>query len=120
VTWADIPPYFDAADVFAMPSRTRLAGLEPEGLGIVFLEAAACGKPVIVGRSGGAPDAVDDGVTGYVVDPTSPDEIAARVVELLTDPDKARAMGEAGRIRAQADWQWDDIAARCREYLADA
>jgi phosphatidyl-myo-inositol dimannoside synthase len=55
-----------------------------------------------------------------VVDPTSPDEIAARVVELLTDPDKARAMGEAGRIRAQADWQWDDIAARCREYLADA
>ena len=117
VTWASIPPYFDAADVFAMPSRTRLAGLEPEGLGIVFLEAASCGKPVIVGRSGGAPDAVDDGVTGFVVDPTSPDEIAARTVELLTDPAKARAMGDAGRARAQADWQWDDIAARCRAYL---
>ncbi|MDM7855756.1 glycosyltransferase family 4 protein [Cellulomonas alba] len=117
VAWADIPPYFDAADVFAMPSRTRLLGLEPEGLGIVFLEAASCGKPVVVGRSGGAPDAVDDGVTGFVVDPRSPDEIAARLVELLTDPERARAMGALGRARAQADWQWDDIAARLREYL---
>jgi phosphatidylinositol alpha-1,6-mannosyltransferase len=117
VAWADIPPYFDAADVFAMPSRTRLLGLEPEGLGIVFLEAASCGKPVLVGRSGGAPDAVDDGVTGFVVDPRSPDEIAARLVELLTDPERAREMGARGRARAQADWQWDDIAARCREYL---
>ncbi len=117
VPWAQIPPYFDAADVFAMPSRTRMLGLEPEGLGIVFLEAASCEKPVVVGRSGGAPDAVDDGVTGYVVDPRSPAEIAERVVELLTDRDKAREMGRLGRERAQRDWQWDDIAARCREYL---
>jgi phosphatidylinositol alpha-1,6-mannosyltransferase len=72
---------------------------------------------VVVGRSGGAPDAVDDGVTGFVVDPRSPDEIAARLVELLTDPERAREMGARGRARAQADWQWDDIAARCREYL---
>jgi phosphatidyl-myo-inositol dimannoside synthase len=100
-----------------MPSRTRLLGLEPEGLGIVFLEAASCGKPVVVGRSGGAPDAVDDGVTGFVVDPRSPAEIAARLVELLTEPDRAREMGEKGRARAQADWQWDDIAARLRGYL---
>lgn len=117
VTWKEIPPYFDAADVFAMPSRTRLLGLEPEGLGIVFLEAASCGKPVIVGRSGGAPDTVVDGVTGYVVDPRSTDEIATRIAALLLDPDNARAMGAVGRARAQKDWQWDDIAAQCREYL---
>ncbi|MBT0992710.1 glycosyltransferase family 4 protein [Cellulomonas sp. DKR-3] len=117
VPWAEIPPYFDAADVFAMPSRTRLLGLEPEGLGIVYLEAASCGKPVVVGRSGGAPDAVVDGVTGYLVDPRSPADVAARLVELLTDRETARRMGEAGRERARADWQWDAVARTCRGYL---
>jgi phosphatidylinositol alpha-1,6-mannosyltransferase len=116
-TWKDMPPYFDAADVFAMPSRTRLHGLEPEGLGIVFLEAAACGKPVVVGRSGGAPDAVDDGVTGFVVDPTDPAEIAARLCDLLTDESRARAMGALGRERVVRDWRWEQVAATCREYL---
>ena len=116
--WKDMPPYFDAADVFAMPSRTRLHGLEPEGLGIVFLEAAACGKPVLVGRSGGAPDAVDDGVTGFVVDPTDPAEIAARLCDLLTDPARARAMGALGRERVVRDWRWEQDAATCQEYHA--
>lgn len=115
--WKDMPPFFDAADVFAMPSRTRLHGLEPEGLGIVFLEAASCGKPVVVGRSGGAPDAVDDGVTGFVVDPTDPAEIAARLCDLLTDPERARAMGSLGRERVARDWQWEQVGATCRRYL---
>ncbi|MGO1316278.1 MAG: glycosyltransferase family 4 protein [Cellulomonadaceae bacterium] len=117
VTWQHIPGFFDAADVFAMPSRTRLGGLEPEALGIVFLEAAACEKPVLVGRSGGAPDAVQDGVTGYVVDPRDDAEIAGRIVELLRDPELRRRMGTAGRARAERDWTWDSIAARVRTYL---
>ncbi|MGY4645557.1 glycosyltransferase family 4 protein [Cellulomonas sp. URHB0016] len=115
--WKDMPPYFDAADVFAMPSRTRLHGLEPEGLGIVFLEAASCAKPVLVGRSGGAPDAVDDGVTGYVVDPTDPAEVAARLCDLLTDPERARAMGALGRARVEQHWQWEQVGETCRQYL---
>ena len=118
VQWADIPGYFDAANVFAMPSRTRLAGLEPEALGIVFLEAAACEKPTIVGRSGGAPDAVADGVTGFVVDPTAPAEIADKIIQLLQNPQLAQEMGAAGRVRAKHDWTWDAIALRCRRYLA--
>ena len=112
-----IAPYFDAADVFAMPSRSRLGGLEVEGLGIVFLEAASCGKPVVAGHSGGIPDAVVDGVTGYLVDPNSPGDIAARLVELLTDREKALAMGRAGRERADADWQWRDVARAALDYL---
>lgn len=117
VAWNEIPPYFDAATVFAMPSRTRLFGLEPEGLGIVFLEAASCEKPVVVGRSGGAPDAVENGVTGVVVDPTNPSAIAEHLVTLLSDPARAQEMGRLGRERAQRDWQWDHIAKTCREYL---
>lgn len=117
VPWADVPPYVDAGDVFVMPSRTRLRGLEPEGLPLVFLEAASCALPVIVGRSGGAPDAVEDGVTGVVVDPTSVTEIRDRLVQLLTDHELAARMGAAGRERALAGWQWDTIAATCRGYL---
>jgi phosphatidylinositol alpha-1,6-mannosyltransferase len=117
VRWADTPPYFDAVDVFAMPCRTRRGGLEPEALGIVFLEAAATGVPVLVGASGGAPDTVRHGQTGYVVDPRSPAEIAARAVELLRDPTRARAMGAAGRRWAQEDWTWDQSAARLRSLL---
>ncbi len=105
-----IAPWFDAADVFAMPSRSRLGGLEVEGLGIVFLEAASCGKPVVAGDSGGIPDAVVDGVTGHLVDPRSPAEIADRIVALLTDPARAATMGRAGRDRVEADWQWRDVA----------
>ncbi len=117
VPWADVPPYVDAGDVFVMPSRTRLRGLEPEGLPLVFLEAASCALPVVVGRSGGAPDSVEDGVTGVVVDPLSRDEIAARLVELLTDRERSAQMGAKGRERALTGWQWDSIAATCREYL---
>lgn len=117
VPWAEVPPYVDAGDVFAMPSRTRLMGLEPEGLPLAFFEGAATGLPVVVGRSGGAPDAIEEGVTGYVVDPRDPADIAARIVELLEDPEKARRMGAAGRERVARDWTWDGVAQTLQGYL---
>ncbi len=120
VRWDEIPGFFDAADVFAGPSRTRLGGLEPEAFGIVFLEAAACEKPTIVGRSGGTPDTLDDGVTGYLVDPRDTHDIANRIVELLSDPERARAMGVAGRERAARAWTWDAAAGRILGYLSAA
>ncbi|MFE7562826.1 glycosyltransferase family 4 protein [Kitasatospora sp. NPDC057500] len=104
----EMPPYYAAADVFAMPCRTRRAGLEVEGLGIVFLEAAAAGLPVLVGDSGGAPDAVLDGETGHVVDGRRPDLLADRLSELLADPEAAREMGRRGRAWVGGRWCWDD------------
>lgn len=92
-----VPDLLRQADVFALPVRTRLVGLNPEGLGLSFLEAAASGLPVIVGRSGGAPETVIDGRTGYVVEPDDPQAVADRIDQLLADPARARAMGAAGR-----------------------
>jgi phosphatidylinositol alpha-1,6-mannosyltransferase len=85
------------AHAFALPVRTRLAGLNPEGLGLAALEAAACGLPVVVGRSGGAPETVLEGRSGFVVPPANHHALAARLVELLADPVRSQAMGEAGR-----------------------
>jgi len=85
------------AAVFALPIRTRLGGLDPEGLGLAALEASACGVPVVVGRSGGAPETVQLGRTGYVVEPDDPYELATRLGDLLADPDHGRALGAAGR-----------------------
>ena len=85
------------ADVFALPFRTRLGGLDPEGLGLAALEAAACELPVVVGRSGGAPETVEHGRTGYVVEPDDPYELATRLSDLIADPDHARELGAAGR-----------------------
>ncbi|MDP9182329.1 MAG: glycosyltransferase family 4 protein [Actinomycetota bacterium] len=118
VPWEELPAHYDAGDVFAMPCRDRLRGLEVEGLGIVFLEASATGLPVVAGRSGGSPDAVRDGETGYVVDGTSVEEVADRISSLLLDPVKARAMGDAGRAWVEADWQWDVLATRLRGLLS--
>ncbi len=113
VPWELLPSYYRAGDVFAMPCRTRRAGLDVEGLGMVYLEASACGLPVVAGNSGGAPEAVQDGRTGLVVrDPRSPQEVAQRVVELLTDPQRAAAMGVAGREWVVRDWRWELLAAR--------
>ena len=112
VPWAELPAYYGAGDVFAMPCRTRLGGLDVEGLGIVFLEAAACGLPVVAGDSGGAPDTVADGVTGYVVDGRSVSHLATAVVELLADSSRGRAMGERGREWVQREWSWDRSAAQ--------
>ncbi len=100
-----------------MPSRSRLAGLEVEGLGIVYLEASSCGLPVLAGSSGGAPDAVIDGVTGFVVDGTNNQQIAKSAIELLSDPEKAKAMGAAGRQWIIDNWRWEIWAARFNELL---
>ena len=102
-----LPTYIRVGDVFAMPSRSRLAGLEVEGLGIVYLEASACGLPVIAGNSGGAPDAVIEGKTGFVVDGRDIGAIAAATIALLSDADLAKAMGAAGREWVVKEWSWD-------------
>ena len=117
VPWETLPAYHDAGDVFAMPCRSRYGGLEVEGLGIVFLEASACGRPVVAGRSGGSPDAVLDGETGLLVDGTDVGEVADRLAGLLADPAAAAAMGAAGRAWVERDWQWDALAERLRELL---
>jgi len=118
VPWPELPGYYDAADVFAMPCRTRRAGLDVEGLGIVYLEASATGLPVIGGGSGGAPDAILDGETGYVVDDVG--GAAARSIELLTDPAKARAMGEKGLAWVDREWREELSAARLAAILDGA
>ncbi len=118
VPWAELPPYFDAGDVFAMPCRTRRLGLEPEALGIVFLEAAASGLPIVVGDSGGAPDAVRDGDTGYVVSGTSTGAVAARVGDLLADRELAARMGQRGRRWVQRDWAWPERVSLLSRLLA--
>ncbi|MGH8929232.1 MAG: glycosyltransferase family 4 protein [Egibacteraceae bacterium] len=106
VGWDELPEYHAAADVFAMPCRTRLGGLDVEGLGIVYLEAAGCGVPVVAGDSGGAPEALIDGETGYVVDGREPTAIKRAIVELLRDGGKRVAMGKAGRDFVEQRWDW--------------
>lgn len=118
VPWPDLPAHFAAGDVFAMPCRTRRGGLDVEGLGIVFLEASATGLPVVAGDSGGAPDAVLDGRTGVVVDGRSMAAVARAVSDLLTDRDRARAMGAAGRAWVEREWQWQDAADRLSKMLS--
>jgi phosphatidylinositol alpha-1,6-mannosyltransferase len=117
VPFAELPAHYAAGDVFAMPCRSRLHGREVEGLGIVYLEANACGLPVVAGDSGGAPDAVLEGVTGHVVDGRQVGEVASRVSELLEDDDKRTTMGRAGREWVSREWQWPTLGARLRELL---
>jgi phosphatidyl-myo-inositol dimannoside synthase len=114
---AELPAHHALADVFAMPCRTRGAGMDVEGLGIVFLEASATGVPVIAGLSGGAPETVRHNETGLVVDGRSVDEVAEAVAELLADRDRAAAMGAAGREWATSQWRWDTLAARLADLL---
>jgi phosphatidylinositol alpha-1,6-mannosyltransferase len=118
VPWADLPAHFAAGDVYAMPCRTRRAGLDVEGLGIVYLEASASGLPVLAGDSGGAPDAVREGETGYVVGGRDLPAIVDRLVTLLTDRDLAARLGAAGRAWVEAEWRWDTQAARMAALLA--
>jgi phosphatidyl-myo-inositol dimannoside synthase len=108
----DLAAVYGAADVFAMCCRERWAGLEAEGFGIVFLEAAASGLPAVAGRSGGAWEAVEDGVTGFVVDPLDAGAVADALAGLLADPALRRAMGTAARARADSAFAYDHLAAR--------
>ncbi len=120
VSDAELAAYHAAADVFAMPCRSRLAGLEVEGFGIVFLEAAAAGKPAVAGESGGAAEAVVDGETGLVVDGRHPGAVAEAVGSLLSNPSRAEAMGKAARARAERLFTWPRLTGRLARWLADA
>ena len=117
IQYAQLPQYICAGDIFAMPSRSRFFGLEVEGLGIVYLEASACGLPVIAGTSGGAPDAVLAGVTGIVVDGENNQEIAAGAIKLLQDLPASKAMGLAGREWIIENWRWEIWADRFNKLL---
>ncbi|OBJ49766.1 GDP-mannose-dependent alpha-(1-6)-phosphatidylinositol monomannoside mannosyltransferase [Mycobacterium sp. 1423905.2] len=114
----DLPAHHALADVFAMPCRTRGGGMDVEGLGIVFLEASATGVPVVAGDSGGAPETVQHNKTGLVIDGNSGAEITEAITELLTDRDRAAAMGAAGRDWVRAQWRWDTLATRLAGLLA--
>lgn len=117
VPYGQLPDYFRCGDIFAMPSRSRMAGLEVEGLGIVYLEASGCGLPVIAGNSGGAPDAVVDGVTGIVVDGTNVNAIASAIVRVLSDPAKMKAMGVTGNEWVSSGWSWEIWSAKFAQLL---
>jgi phosphatidylinositol alpha-1,6-mannosyltransferase len=117
VQYADLPRYICVGDVFAMPSRSRLAGLEVEGLGIVYLEASACGLPVIGGISGGAPDAVLQGETGFSVDGRSAHEVAEALVRVLADKELAQRLGTRGRQWIIEQWQWQMWSERFNQLL---
>lgn len=109
---AELPAYHATGDVFALPCRTRGRGMDVEGLGIALLEAAAAGLPVVAGCSGGAPETVREGDTGHVVDGRDLRRLVDTFVGLLADPDRASAMGAAGRTWMRTDWRWSDRATR--------
>lgn len=120
VSEADLPRFYRAGDVFAMPCRTRLGGLEVEGWGSVFIEAAACARPVVVGDSGGARESLVPGETGLLVDGSRVEEVADAVGSLLEDPARAEAMGRAGRARAEASFDWSRPAQKLAGWLSEA
>ena len=107
IQYQDLPMYICVGDIFAMPSRSRLMGLEVEGLGIVYLEASSCGLPVLAGDSGGAPDAVIQNETGLVVSGTDNKEIASAAVALLTNLEASQKMGRVGRQWIVDNWRWE-------------
>jgi phosphatidylinositol alpha-1,6-mannosyltransferase len=114
----DLPDFYACGDIFAVCCRSRWGGLEQEGFGIVFLEAAASGIPSVAGESGGAAEAVVDGVSGSVVaDPSDVDQVAAALGKLLDDPDLRRRQGEAARHRAVEEFSYEVLAARLRDAL---
>ncbi|MEO7193904.1 MAG: glycosyltransferase family 4 protein [Pseudonocardiaceae bacterium] len=120
VPWSELPAYYAAGDVFAMPCRTRGHGLDVEGLGLVFLEASATGLPVVVGDAGGARETVRAGDTGELVDGRDVAAVAGAVAALLADPERAAAMGQRGRRWMLRDWDWACRAKQLGELLRPA
>jgi phosphatidyl-myo-inositol dimannoside synthase len=120
VSEEDLPRYYAVGDIFAMPCRTRVGGLEVEGWGNVFIEAAACGRPVVVGDSGGARETLVHGETGLLVDGTDVEGVADALAVLLEDPAYARRLGKAGRARVERDHTWPRAAERLADWLRAA
>ena len=108
---------YNLCDVYVMLSRELVARGDTEGFGITFLEANACGKPVIGGDSGGVSDAILDGVTGFLVDPLDVDGVAEKLILLLEDPDLARRLGQQGRARVEGSFTWDGITKQLLEMV---
>ena len=113
VPWADMPDLYRCCDVFVMPARSRWLGLEAEGLGIVYLEASASGIPVVAGTSGGAPETVVPGVTGYVAESVPEIVESIRLIGA-----RRREMGAAGRSRTVELYSWEAVARRLDSALA--
>jgi phosphatidyl-myo-inositol dimannoside synthase len=118
VPWEELAAHHAAADVFAHPNRTRLAGLDAEGFGVIFLEAQAVGRPVIAGDSGGSPEALIPGETGMLVDGDEPDQVADAIIDLLSDRARAARMGRAGRQFVEEQHDWDRIVANLHGQLS--
>ncbi len=115
----DLPKLYGCADINAMLCRSRWMGLEQEGFGIVFAEAAACGVPQIAGRSGGASDAVDHNITGLIVeDPTRVDDVVSSLRRLLVDKSQLLKMGQASRLRAENLFDYDKLALKLGQVLS--
>jgi phosphatidyl-myo-inositol dimannoside synthase len=110
VSDADLPAIYALADVFVMASRERPEENDVEGFGLVYLEAGACGRAVIGGRSGGVPEAVIDGVTGLLVDPSDPADIASALTRVLTEPGLADSLGAQGAVRTVREFAWSRCA----------
>jgi phosphatidylinositol alpha-1,6-mannosyltransferase len=108
VPWAMLPQYFAAADVFVLP--TRVDAHDFEGFGLVFLEAAAAGLPTIGGHGGGVAEAVEEGVTGMLVDGTDPGELARAIAALAGSHELRQRFGQAGRSRAVTQFSWETAA----------
>jgi phosphatidylinositol alpha-1,6-mannosyltransferase len=117
VPFPELPEHYAAGDVFAMPCRTRRGGFDVEGLGIVYLEASAIGLPVVAGDSGGAPEAVREGETGYVVGGRDVRALTDRLIRLLTDPDLRARLARTGRTWVEEHWTWDRLARQLNEML---
>jgi phosphatidylinositol alpha-1,6-mannosyltransferase len=116
----DLPAHYACCDFFAMPCRSRWGGLEVEGFGIVYLEAAAAGKAALAGRSGGAEEAVEDEVTGLLVEGAEPKAVALAVARLLGDPAVLARMGSAGRERVEREFTWSRQAEQLKSILREA
>jgi phosphatidylinositol alpha-1,6-mannosyltransferase len=121
VPQTDLPYYYDLCDVFTMPCREIVTPqrVDAEGFGIVFLEANACGKPVVAGRSGGASDAVVDSETGFLVDPLDVVDVAQATVRLLTDQSLAVRLGENGRRRVENELNWTRVGQAVRNVISE-
>jgi phosphatidylinositol alpha-1,6-mannosyltransferase len=116
-TEEDLPLWYNLCEIFAMPNRK--VGEDTEGFGLVFLEANACGKPVIAGTEGGTGSAVIDGLTGLRVDGTKVEEVERGILAILTSPELGSRLGQAGLARVRESFSWQRVAASTRDVLAD-